>query len=408
MRRLEWAFDRLTRLSKTDSLTGLANRRHFEQVLEAFYHQARRYHRPLSVIAVDVDFFKAVNDTGGHSAGDQVLKQLAAAIVLAGRKADIPARLGGDEFAVLLPETSAADAQAVAERIAAAVRDLKGPVSLPGQGITISAGVADLDSAPIDSPEALLALSDRALYAAKEAGRNRIVQAHDLTGALPAGTAACGRQADRDSQKVVALDGQFKQLFLRAVEEIVAAFEQRSPRLAGHARQVQHDALLIGGKMNLSPRVLERLRVAATLHDIGKIGMADRVLGAPADLGPETLADLRQHPVLSARIMEGMRFLEDEVPAVRHHHERYDGSGYPDGLAGEAIPIEARILAVADAFALITSGEGGAGVSEAFAEIRTGSGTHFDPAVVEALAATLEPAAAVTGSLAGAGLKPER
>jgi len=387
-RRLESAFDRLAHQSKTDPLTGLANRRHFEEVLECFYHQARRYSRPLSVILVDIDFFKAINDTGGHQLGDDLLKVVARAIEKASRKADLPARFGGDEFAILLPETPSQDAGAVADRIGTLVRqeaiDAKG-LEL---NITCSIGVADLNAGEIDSPAGMVALADRALYAAKENGRNQWVQAHDLTGVSWKKDSKESGNVAVLCKKLAGLDTQFKDLFLRAIEEVVEILERRDPNMADHARKVQHYAELISKEMELPDRVIKRIRIAATLHDIGMIAMPDSILLCPTRLDDRQTEAMRKHPLLSVRIMEGMEFLEQEIPAVRYHHERYDGRGYPEGLSGATIPLTARILAVADAFDAMTTPRtyrGAMTVTEAMREMKRGGGSQFDPAVVEAL-----------------------
>ncbi|RPI59920.1 MAG: HD-GYP domain-containing protein, partial [Planctomycetaceae bacterium] len=163
---------------------------------------------------------------------------------------------------------------------------------------------------------------------------------------------------------------------------------QRSPHMACHAHKVQHFAVLIGREMELSKRVLKRLEIAAMLHDIGMIAMPDTVLLSPGELTEQQLATMRRHPLLSVRIMESMEFLEQEIPAVRYHHERFDGTGYPEGIAGAAIPLTARILAVADAFDAMTSDRAfrqAKTLEQALKEMQAGEGTQFDPSVVEAL-----------------------
>lgn len=179
-RQLESALQSLSVMAKTDQLTGLANRRHFQHVLTALYHHARRYRRPLSLLAIDLDFFKAVNDTGGHELGDEVLKAAAKALVQTCREADLPARIGGDEFCVILPETDAPDALAAAERIRGAFSNVFRIAAPRVSNLTASVGISDLSSVEIDSPDALMTLADNALYMAKRLGRNRVVQAHDL------------------------------------------------------------------------------------------------------------------------------------------------------------------------------------------------------------------------------------
>ena len=389
-RKLESAFDRLAHMSKTDQLTGLANRRHFEQVLDCFYNQARRYNRPLSLTMIDVDFFKAINDTGGHQAGDEVLKKVAAAVEKSCRKADLPARFGGDEFAILLPETAAGDAQSVVARVAAAVAELRIHVHSLGVSITLSAGVADLNSGEIGSPEAMMALADKALYAAKETGRNRIVQAHDLTGLNWRSCGETSDKVDKMCRKLAGLDNKVKDLFLQAIEEMVVILEHRNPDMADHAHKVQHYAMTIGREMELPERVLNRIQIAAMLQDIGMIAMPDSVLLNSGPLDEEQMKIVRRHPLLSVRIMEGMEFLEQEIPAVRYHHERFDGSGYPEGISGASVPLTARILSLADAFDSMTSSRcyrQAMTYDQAVAEIKAQSGKQFDPTIVDAFLA---------------------
>ena len=388
-RRLESAFDKLAHMSKTDELTGLANRRHFMEVLQAFYHQARRYNRPLSIIQIDIDFFKAANDSCGHQGGDELLRVVAGAIESACRKTDLPARCGGDEFAILLPETSSLPAAVIAERIRLALAQQSTSIQGLHLTVTLSIGIADLNSGEISGPEEMLALADRAMYAAKELGRNRIVQAHDLAGVSWTGEQA-GQKVDVLHKKLAGLDGQFKGLFLQAMQEIVEVLEERDPYMVSHALRVKHVGVLIAKEMDLPERVLKRVEIAGILHDIGMLALPDSVLLCPGELDDHQWQAMRRHPLLSVRIMEGMEFLEQEIPAVRYHHERFDGKGYPEGISGASIPLTARILAVAEAFVGMTSPRSFRApkpLAQALAELRSAAGTQFDPAVVEAFQA---------------------
>jgi diguanylate cyclase (GGDEF)-like protein len=388
-RRLESAFERLARMSKTDTLTGLANRAHFQEVLEAFYHQARRYNRPLSIIALDVDYFKAVNDSAGHQAGDEVLQWVGAAIERACRKADLPARMGGDEFAVLLPETPCADAEHVAQRILQNISEQPVAIGALRLNLTASMGVADLNCGEMDGPQQMFVQADRALYAAKEAGRNRVILAHDVDAEGLLGDPAHPK-VEVLYKKLAGLDNRFKDLFVNALEEIVGVMEQRDTHLAAHARKVRYCSELIAQEMGLPARVAQRLRVSAMLHDIGLLSMPDSILLHPGPLDEDQMRAVRRHPLLSVQIMERMEFLEHEIPAVRYHHERHDGRGYPEGLSGAAIPLTARILSVADSFGAMTSPRAfrdAKPFAQAVEEIRRGAGSQFDPVVVDAFMA---------------------
>ena len=388
-RRLESAFDKLAHMSKPDELTGLANRRHFTEVLQPFYHQARRYNRPLSLIQIDIDFFKAANDSCGHQGGDELLQVVARAIESACRKADLPARCGGDEFAVLLPETSSLPAAIIAERIRQAVSQQSVTIQGLNLQVTLSIGIADLNSGEISSPEEMLALADRAMYAAKELGRNRVVQAHDLAGVSWTGEQA-GQRVDHLHKKLAGLDGQFKNLFLQAIQEVIEVLGERDPYMVAHALKVKHVAVLLAREMGLPDRVLARVEVAGILHDIGMLALPDSILLCPCELDEHQVQAMRRHPLLSVRIMEGMEFLEQEIPAVRYHHERYDGKGYPEGISGPGIPLTARVLAVAEAFVGMTSPRtfrAPKPFQTAIEELAAGAGAQFDPAVVEAFQA---------------------
>jgi len=385
--KLQNAFQELAHISKTDELTDLANRRHFEEVLGAFYHQAARYHRPLSLVILDVDFFKAINDAGGHPVGDELLKIVAHAIRQACRKADLPARIGGDEFAIILPETTASDAAAVAERIRQLVAAQATSTHELQLNVTLSIGVADLSAGGIKTHEDLVNRADRALYAAKERGRNCIVQFDGPSGGPKAVDATLSDRSSALRKKLAGLDSQFKGVFLQAVQEIVDVIERRDPFMCDHVQKVQRYTALIAREMGLPERLITRLEISAMLHDMGMLSLPDSVLLCPTELDDKQKAAMQDHPLQAVKMMHGMEFLEQEIPAVRSHHERFDGTGYPDGLSGAAIPLTARILSVADAFDAMTSPRtfrGAKTAHEALDEIRHHAGTQFDPTVVKA------------------------
>jgi len=390
-KRLQAALKAMNVLSRTDALTGLANRRQFDQDLERAHSEAQRYGHPLSVMVMDIDLFKAVNDTGGHQAGDEVIQAIARSIKRCCRKADRPARLGGDEFAVLLPQTTAMAAAVVAERIRKTIAARPFSINASEAHLTVSIGIADMTAGRPERPGDLVALADDALYAAKQLGRNRFVQAHELEEQQM--WAAGGRECDRVEilrGKLAGLDTQFKALFVRALQEIVQVMERRDPHMADHARKVQYYSVLIGRKMGLPDQSLKRVELAALLHDIGMLALPDSVALCPGRLDDEQMETMRRHPLIGAIILDGMEFLEPVIPVVRSHHEWVDGSGYPEGLKGEQVPQVSRIVALADAFDAMTSRRAFRDemtTEEAIEEIRASSGVQFDPAVVEAFVA---------------------
>ncbi len=389
--KLREAFRHLAAISRTDALTGLANRRHFENVLDAVFRQAVRYERHLAMIGIDVDYFKAVNDTAGHQAGDALLLLVANAIQNACRQADLPARVGGDEFAILLPETSAKDAQAVAERIRHDLAQQK-VIAESDMKITLSIGIADINSANVTSPHVFQSLVDQALYASKERGRDCVVLANEIEDLAP--TQNDDAQALQLFKKRLSQDSRFKELFEGVIDEIVVILETRSPHMADHARKVQHYATLIAREKDLSPHLTHRIRLAAMMHDIGMMALPDSILNSAAQLTEKDKELVHQHPMISAEIMDGMELLGQEIPAVKYHHESFDGTGYPEGIAGEAIPLAARILAVADAFDAMTSSRSfrqAKSIEEAFSELRNGAGKQFDPDIVECFIRLGEP-----------------
>ena len=280
-RKLQSALESMSELSLTDEMTGLANRRQFDHTLDSEFHQARRYKRPLSVMVMDIDLFKAVNDTKGHQAGDWVIKVIAEIIRRGCRKADLPVRLGGDEFAVLLPETRAASAAVVAERIRKGVHEE--PVIIDGteMNVTLSIGVADMEAGKIEKAEDLVGLADEALYAAKQLGRDRFVLASEMEEDDWADASEENDRVEMLRGKLAGLDTQFKSLFVRALQEIVRAMERRDPHMADHARKVQHYSSLMGKRLNLSEDLIRQIEMAALLHDIGMLALPDAVLLCP-------------------------------------------------------------------------------------------------------------------------------
>jgi diguanylate cyclase (GGDEF)-like protein len=370
---VERLIERLASAAHTDPLTGLNNRRAFREALELELERALRGGRPVSLLVADLDHFKRVNDRLGHPGGDEVLKRVAGQMTRLTRNVDVPARLGGEEFALVLPEAAKHDALLVGERLRRAVKAAFVDTEAP---LTVSVGVTCFPDDG-ESADDLLLAGDQALYAAKKLGRDRTV----LYNAEVVADVARGEAGDATQSPG----------HLSAVLVLAETIDTRDPSTAHHSQDVGRYARAIAVGLGLPLPTVERLALAGALHDIGKVGVGDAVLQKPGPLDEDEWVLMRKHPELGARLLAGAD-LPDIAEWVFAHHERLDGSGYPLGLQGDQIPLEARILAVADAYEAMTSARPyGAAMSheDASAELRRGEGTQFDPRMVEALLGAL-------------------
>jgi diguanylate cyclase (GGDEF)-like protein len=363
---------RLTDAARTDPLTGLLNRRGFEETFKLELERSQRSGRALSVVAGDLDGFKLVNDRHGHHAGDEALQALAQDLVKWKRRIDVAARIGGEEFALLLPDTDERGAFLVAERLRRAVQRTFSEQPLP---VTISFGIATWPDHGEDS-ELLLRAADEALYAAKDLGRDRSV----IYSAEVAKMLAGGRSDERGEMQLATVVG------------LAEALDIRDTGTARHSQTVGRYARMMAVELGLAPDQVERVRVAGVLHDVGKIGISDRVLTKPGPLDEAEWEEMRTHPEIAARLLSRPEFTDLRSWIVAHH-ERLDGNGYPEGLEGDAIPLEARILAVADAYEAMTADRvyrPALGEQAARAELRAGSDTQFDAEIVDAFLTALD------------------
>lgn len=364
-----------------DSLTGVGNRRFFETRLQEEWRRAQRYGRPFCVAILDVDHFKAINDRFGHLAGDQALKQLADCVRKIKRSCDVLARFGGDEFMLLLPETTLRNATRVLERIRLAVQDLPGP---GGQPLSISCGLEEGSSAAANEA---LRRADRALYEAKHAGRNQVRTWQEVSQNAGEGGIETGQTREMQD-RLRSMSMQCKEIFLQSIGGLVRAIEARDPYTRSHSENVMRYAMGIAEVMNIPADEAALVRRSAIIHDLGKIGIPDAILRKQGKLTVQERSIMEQHPLVAVRILAEMEFLGGELPIVRHHHEWWDGHGYPDGISGLGIPRGSRILAVADAFDAITSDRvyhTGRSLGEAMQEIQRSSQHQFDPEVVAAI-----------------------
>jgi diguanylate cyclase (GGDEF)-like protein/putative nucleotidyltransferase with HDIG domain len=373
--------------ARVDELTGLFNRRHFDERLGEEIDRHSRYGGMLSLIFLDLDFFKAYNDKHGHLAGDKVLARIGRLMEKSIRNIDIAFRYGGDEFAVLLPQSGVDEAFVVAERVRA---NIATEMRKKKFRITTSLGLASWPSDGV-TPDELINAADKALYYTKQTGGNRTCVASRM---LPSLTETAGMSAAVERE------------VSSTIYALAATIEARDPYTYGHSRKVSSYAVALAEAIGLPSEKVPVVSTAALLHDIGKIGIPDEVLNKVGKLEAETWELIQSHANLSATIVGHVVSLVSCLPAILHHHERWDGTGYPSGLKGEAIPLEARILAIADAFDAMTSlrpYRQAMSYKKVLDELKRCSGTQFDPKLVEAflpiaLSTAPEEIGAVEGS----------
>jgi diguanylate cyclase (GGDEF)-like protein len=352
-------YHQVEQAARTDALTGLLNHGAMQVRVREEIARARRDRTPLSFVIIDLDDFKRVNDQRGHQAGDELLRQVAALLHRELRPYDQIARYGGDEFVLLLPGSDEETARAVAERVRdAMIGSMVGACSL---------GVAQWHE-PLDA-DALLEHADRALLLAKRTGKGRV--------------AVANADVERELAMLQAQKGS-----PAAVQALAAAIEERDNYTHEHSEEVVHLARGVAMLLGLQTDQAERIAHAALLHDVGKLAVPNEILHKPGPLSPEEWEVMADHPVAGERILLRIPDLSVIAPVVRHEHEHWDGSGYPDGLEGRLIPIGSRIILACDAYhAMITDRPYRAAMSPADAaeELRNGVRAQFDPDVVEAL-----------------------
>jgi diguanylate cyclase (GGDEF)-like protein/putative nucleotidyltransferase with HDIG domain len=376
---------KMEKLAIRDGLTGLFNHRHFKDVIKKEFKKSRRYGQPMSCIMIDLDYFKAVNDNFGHQFGDHVLVNSAKILKKLVRDTDFVARYGGEEFFIILPNTELKGAYILAERIRSAFAGnvfRKGSVS---RTVTVSIGVSSSTDGNILKDDDLIENADKALYKAKESGRNRVCTLGEKELDESLGISEDKRKVEDFSRRLSVLNDRIREHCIESAHEMLREMERNWDHISRHSERVSDFAEKLCRKLSLSDDEVNVIKRAALLHDIGMVGVDSRLLNKKGRLTKKEYEMVKKHSNIGVKLIEKTRLFEKELPIILYHHERYDGSGYPHKLKADEIPVGSRILAVAEAYERMTSDKPykkALSSNAAVVELKECSGSHFDPHIV--------------------------
>ncbi len=370
-----------------DPLTGLLSHREFLDALMKARGVCRHGNDPLSLLMIDLDRFRKINDNYGHDIGDRVLAWVGQSLRNECRAGDILSRYHWDRFAVALPGCRETEAGEFANRLEEVLFRAALPMDKHRLQLRGAIGVAESSPGFVESGRDLIERAEQALACAKHEHGRRVV----------AFSATLNQRFSRDRLEQASLDDvvrwvgatrqQLKKTYIDSTRALVEAVEAKDPYTRRHSLAVSHHAEAIGQRLDLPAGQLESLKLAAILHDVGKIGVPDAILRKPGPLSRDEFELIKQHPKTAVKILGHATFLDAEMPMILHHHERWDGTGYPNGLAGRDIPFGARILAVADALDAMLSCRSyklGFTVDRTRRELQDCSGQQWDPVAVDA------------------------
>lgn len=362
-------------MTSRDGLTEVYNHRFFHDALSENVQIATKESKPISMLFIDIDNFKYYNDFNGHQKGDEVLKQVAELIKNSVRSEDVVARYGGEEFAIILPNTSKDKGTKIAERVRTTIQDtyIVGQENQPSGNLTVSIGIATYPDDAKDDVE-LIKRADDALYRAKFFKKNRVEVYVSVL----------------DELKKELNEGENE--LLTSIKTLISVINAKDKYTYGHCERVVMYSRIVADHLNLNTKDKKNLIYGAYMHDIGKINISEEVLNKKMPLDTEEWEMLKGHPRNGLEIIKTIESLEEITPLILYHHEKYDGTGYPEGLKGEEIPFLTRILTVIDGFDAMTSNRPynkRKSYDEGIEELRRFKGIQFDPQIVEVFIAAL-------------------
>ncbi|MGA1869262.1 MAG: diguanylate cyclase [bacterium] len=390
--RLLAANKRLEGLSIKDELTGLYNHRYFWESLDLEFKRASRYHTSLSCIMLDIDFFKTVNDLGSHAFGDYVLKQIGNLISSALRSIDVAARYGGEEFAVILPSTDYNGARIISNKIKEKIQLYSFKKDSISMDITVSIGLASFPEDQVKKKNDLVHMADHALYFAKRKGRNMLCLYHEIVNHDK--DIEVGKEKLNDfSFKIRDILREVKRTYIATTKNLIFTVEESDKYRKNHSALVSYYAARIAEFISLSKDQIETIAYSGLLHDVGRLGINPNLLNKPERLTDSEFDIVKKHPKLGAEMIRPFKHLQSEYYNILHHHEYYNGTGYPYNLKGEDIPLGARIVCLADAFVAMMAlrpYRKAYSLQKIKQEIISKAGVQFDPHLVWPLLKIIE------------------
>ena len=381
---------KLSKLALKDPQTGLYNRRYLKDTLDKEFSYSKRHAQPFSVMMMDIDYFKAINDAYGHTFGDLVLKQLSQTLKKAIRRYDLIYRFGGEEFVIVSPRTDQPTSLVLAKRLLKTIHTHNFGNQAHVIKLKLSIGLASYpEDGLVNRGVDLVYLSDQILSKVKEHGGNKVFSSKEVKkiegtppteGEISVELELLKKRVDRLSQRA-------NQSLIEAIFAVAKTIGLKDRYSDAFTKRNVYYAAEIAKILKVPKEEMEHIRKAATLHDIGKVGISEKILHKKSRLTPREFNVMRKHPELSAEIIRPLHFLRGTIPLILYHHERWDGKGYPHGLKGSDIPLGARIIAIVDAYRSLTSNRP---YRKAYSKvtamkiIKREAGTKFDPQVTTA------------------------
>ncbi len=373
-----------------DELTSLYNKNYLSDILGREVKKSNRYRTPLTLLYFGIDGLKKINEKYGHSTGDRVIIDLGLILANSVREVDIVGRFVGDEFLAILPETPPNDTLRVCARIQHAVKNFAFVSGMAGISVTVSIGIAGL-TGEIRTKEGLIESVRTALSGAKKRGTDSVCTWDEAS--------TVSRPLEEDKKLILTLQEEIAKLTENAkrahFDDIMKMLEELPlhKKLFPHSERVAFYSEKLASKLGVGTTETNTIKYAAFLHDIGKVALDELVVLKETTLSGIEYAFIKQHPVIAAQILTHSIFMKNEINMILHHHEKYDGSGYPDGLQGRHIPIGSRIIGLAESWDTMITAQvyrDALPLDQALTELKKGAGKQFDPELVAVFTGLIE------------------